>query len=155
MHAEIRRQDRKLRDIESLSILTKGEYGVLSMATTKNEGYGIPLNYVLCNNSIYFHCAIEGTKLNILKVNNKVSFCVVGKTEVLPSKFGTKYESAIIFGKAIELEGDEKREALLQLVQKYSSEYIQEGIQYIEKLFDKTTTFKIKIEKISGKSRKA
>lgn len=154
MQTPIRRQDRKLTDSESISILMNGEYGILSVATAENGGYGIPLNYVLRNNTIYFHCAVEGRKLNCLKANNKVSFCVVGKTEVLSSMFGTKYESAMVFGKADEIDGEEKREALLQLIKKYSSDYIQEGLQYIEKLFDKTKAFRIQIESISGKSRK-
>ncbi len=155
MQIPIRRQDRKLNDDESLSILNSGEYGILSIATDENEGYGVPLNYVLWDNSIYFHCALEGNKLNFIKVNNKVSFCIVGKTEVLPSKFGTKYESAIIFGKAVEVEDAEKKEALLQIIKKYSADYIQEGMLYIDKFFDKTKILKIEIEQMTGKSRKS
>ncbi len=49
---------------------------------------------------IYFHCAPEGHKLENLSGNNKVSFCVVGKTQVLPDKFATNYESVIVFGTA-------------------------------------------------------
>jgi len=154
MKLQIRRQDRKISDDENLSILNSGEYGVLSIATPENEGYGIPLNYVFWNNSIYFHCALEGSKLDFINVNNSVSFCVVGKTEVLPSKFGTKYESVIIKGKAAEIEGTEKREALLQIVKKYSPGFVQEGIQYIDKLFDKTKIVKIPVDYITGKSRK-
>ena len=154
MQIPIRRQDRKLTDAESLSILTKGEYGILSMCTIENGGYGVPLNYVLWNSAIYFHCAIEGTKMNFIKTNNQVSFCVVGRTEILPSKFGTEYESAMIFGKATEVEGEEKREVLTQFVKKYSPDFIQEGIQYINQRFDKTRIIKIPIEHVSGKSRK-
>jgi hypothetical protein len=155
MQMPIRRQDRKLDDAESLSILTSGEYGILSLVTTDNGGYGIPLNYVLWNNSIYFHCALEGSKLNFIKAGNKVSFCVVGKTELMPSKFGTKYESVIISGKAEEINDAEKKDALLQIVKKYSPDYIQEGIQYIEKFIDKTKIIKIPVEQMTGKSRKS
>jgi len=154
MKIPVRRQDREIDDTESFSILTEGEYGILSIAATENEGYGIPLNYVLWNNSIYFHCALEGSKLNFIKANNKVSFCVVGKSEILPSEFGTKYESVIISGKAVEVDSDEKKEALLQIVKKYSSDFIQEGVKYIDKFFDKTKIIKIPIEHMTGKSRK-
>jgi nitroimidazol reductase NimA-like FMN-containing flavoprotein (pyridoxamine 5'-phosphate oxidase superfamily) len=98
MDHTIRRQDRKLSEEESIEILQKGEYGVLSMCSAENEGYGIPLNYVFSQKTIYFHCAVEGSKLDFLKNKNKVSFCVVGNTEVQPSEFGTIYESAIAFG---------------------------------------------------------
>lgn len=84
----MRRQDRKISDSEAFKILQNGEYGILSMITSNNSGYGIPLSFAMKNNNvIYFHCAIEGSKLDYLKNNNNVSFCVVGNTEVLPSKF--------------------------------------------------------------------
>ena len=108
----MRRQDRKISDIDSIEILKKGEYGILSMVTLNNNGYGIPLNFALKGNEIYFHCANEGSKLEFLKNNNNVSFCVVGNTEILPSKFGTKYESTIVFGLISEVEGKKKYDAL-------------------------------------------
>ncbi len=70
-------------------------------------------------------------KIDNLESNKSVSFCVVGKTEVLPSKFGTKYESAIVSGEAFEVFNDEKQVALEGLVQKYSSEFIESGAKYI------------------------
>jgi len=154
MQHPIRRQDRKISESEAIEILKKGEFGVLSMCTSDNKGYGIPLNFTFENNKIYFHCAIEGSKLNYLKNNNKVSFCVVGKTEILPSKFGTIYESAIAFGTTSEVEGEEKQEALTRIIEKYSGNYIQEGKEYINKLFDKVKVIKLSIESITGKSRK-
>ena len=108
----MRRQDRQITQQESIDILQKGEYGILSMCTPANEGYGVPLNYVFYGNNIYFHCAKEGSKLDYLRNNPKVSFCVVGETKVLPSQFGTLYESVIVSGHTSEVEGTEKLEAL-------------------------------------------
>jgi len=150
----MRRQDRKITEQESIEILQKGEYGVLSICTPENEGYGIPLNYVLYQDSIYFHCAKEGSKLDYLRNNNRVSFCVVGATTVLPSKFGTLYESAIVSGNTMEVEGSEKQEALKQLIEKYSSEYIREGKEYIEKLYDKVCVITLTVKSVTGKARK-
>jgi nitroimidazol reductase NimA-like FMN-containing flavoprotein (pyridoxamine 5'-phosphate oxidase superfamily) len=59
--------------------------------------------------------------------NAKVSFCVVGKTKVLPYKFGTEYESAVVFGRASEVNGAERHDALLWLLEKYCSNFIDEG----------------------------
>ena len=148
----MRRQDRKNSESESLAILAQAEYGFLAMRTTENGGYGVPLNYVLWHNAIYFHCAGEGAKLEFLKANNTVSFCVVGKTEILPAEFGARYESAMVFGKAIEVEEAEKREALMRMVEKYSPGFVQEGRQYIDRYFDRVKVFKISIDYISGKS---
>ena len=79
----MRRKDRAVTEKEAIEILIKGEHGILSMCTPENEGYGIPLNYVLENHQIYFHSAAAGSKLDYLRTNNKVSFCVVGNTTVV------------------------------------------------------------------------
>ena len=150
----MRRADRQITKNEAIEILRKGEFGILSMCTSNNEGYGIPLNFAFVNNGIYFHCAVEGSKLDYLRNNNKVSFCVVGQTEVLPSRFGTIYESVIVFGHTTEIEGTEKYDALMHIVEKYSGDYIQEGKAYINKLYDKVRILKLSIESISGKANK-
>ncbi|MDP4240853.1 MAG: pyridoxamine 5'-phosphate oxidase family protein [Bacteroidota bacterium] len=137
-----------------MEILQKGQYGVLSMCTPMNEGYGVPLNYAFYQDNIYFHCAKEGSKLDYLRNNNQVSFCVVGQTTLLPSKFGTLYESAIVSGNALEVEGPEKLEALKQLIEKHSGDYIREGNDYIDKLFDKVCVIKIMVKSVGGKARK-
>ena len=114
----------------------------------------MPVNYVYTNGSIYFHCAVEGHKLDNIKNNDKVSFCVVGPTQILPDKFSTKYESVIVFGRAIEVSGDEKNRALLELINKYSPDYIEQGKEYIQKKNKDSKVIKIKTEHITGKGRR-
>jgi len=150
----MRRQDREITQPEAIELLQKGEYGVLSMCTPANEGYGVPLNYAWYLNNIYFHCAREGSKLENLKENNKVSFCVVGNTELLPSSFGTLYESIIAQGSTSEVEGTEKREALQQLIEKYSSDYVPEGNEYIDKMYNSVMVLKLTVKSITGKARR-
>ncbi|MEQ8197892.1 MAG: pyridoxamine 5'-phosphate oxidase family protein, partial [Clostridiaceae bacterium] len=90
---------------------------------------------------------------NIL-INNKVSFCVVGRTCNMPDKFSTKYESVIVFGRAAEVFDDEKNTALLELLNKYSPEYIEKGKEYIKNAGNLTKVIKISIEHMSGKARR-
>ena len=149
----MRRKDRELIQSAAIGILQKGEYGILSMCTPTDEGYGVPLNYVFYGNAVYFHCALEGSKLENLRYKNKVSFCVVGKTKVLPATFGTLYESVIVSGIASEVNGDEKQEALIQIIRKYSADYIPEGREYIDKLNAKVLVIKLSIESVTGKAR--
>jgi len=138
----MRREDRQITNNEAIEILNKGEYGVLSMCTTDNQGYGVPLNYTFTDNALYF------------KINNKVSFCVVGKTQVIPAKFGTLYESALVSGSILDVEGAEKQDALMLFIEKYSPEYITEGKAYIESFYSRVHIIKLSIESISGKARK-
>ena len=150
----MRRKDREISRDEAIGILEKGEYGVLSMCTPTNEGYGVPLNYVLFDNSLYFHCATAGSKLESLNENGKVSFCVVGATTLLPAEFGTLYESVIVAGSISRVEGKAKTEALKELVKKYSGEFIPQGNDYIDRLIDKVIVLKLPMESVTGKARK-
>jgi uncharacterized protein len=150
----MRRQERELSHSEALAILGKGEYGVLSMCMPANAGYGVPLNYAFNNTDIYFHSAKEGLKLEYLRNNPNVSFCVVGKTTVLPAFFGTLYESVIAEGTTSEVEGTEKLEALKMFIEKYSGEFIQEGNEYITKLLEKVTVIRLTVKSVTGKARK-
>ena len=150
----MRNSERLISTEEAMVILRKGEYGILSMCTPDNSAYGIPISYALVNKVLYFHCAAEGDKLDFLRSNNKVSFCVVCNTKVLPAKFATLYESAIAFGTTSEIDGEEKRDALMHIIEKYSSDHIQKGIELINKQIEKVNIIKLSIESVSGKARK-
>ncbi len=152
MFHQMRRKDRQLTMEETKEILKKCEYGILSMVGENGYGYGVPLNYAYVNNAIYFHGAKEGFKLDSLKMNNNASFCVVSQADVISKTFTTKYESAIVFGKAEEVTEEEKGMALLALIEKYSPEYLEEGKAYIGRAAGRTHVFKIVIEEMTGKS---
>ncbi|MGD9567864.1 MAG: pyridoxamine 5'-phosphate oxidase family protein [Sedimentibacter sp.] len=153
MFREMRRKDKQLTNEKCNEILKNSEIGVLSTICENGYPYGVPLNYVYFNNSIYFHCAKIGQKLDNIKFNDKVSFCVTCDVELLPDKFDTNYKSVIIFGKAEEINEHEKEEALLELIKKYSSKFMEQGINYIEKSKGATLVYKINIEHITGKAQ--
>jgi uncharacterized protein len=154
MQRPIRRADRALTDEQAIEILQQGEYGVLSTVSPDGQPYGVPVSFCYANNALYFHCAVEGRKLDNLAANPRVSFCVVGETEVLPDKFATRYESVIVFGSASELTGDEKHTGLTELLKKYSADFMEKGEKYINSDIEKTRVFKIEIEALSGKARR-
>jgi nitroimidazol reductase NimA-like FMN-containing flavoprotein (pyridoxamine 5'-phosphate oxidase superfamily) len=139
---------------QALNLLEKGQYGVLSTVGENGYAYGVPLNYVYREGSIYFHCALEGNKWDNLKFNNKVSFCVVGNTQPIPDKFSYRYESVIVFGRATEVYDKEKEDALVALIQKYAGEFMEKGMEYIQKDSIKTKVIKINVEYLTGKARK-
>ena len=154
MQHELRRKDRGMPESEARALLERGEYGVLSLCGTDNEPYGLPLSYCVLDNAIYFHCALEGRKLDNLAVNNRASFCVVGATEVLPEKFSTRYESVIVSGRISEALDAEKQHGLEGLTDKYCPEYREKGLQYIASDAARTRVFKISIDTICGKARR-
>ncbi len=152
MEHKIRRADRAISENEAKAILQKGEYGILSTASADGQPYGLPLNYCYVNDAIYFHCAAEGHKIENIKANKKVSFTVVGKTQVLPDKFTSKYDSAIVFGKATEMLGAEKQKALIEVLKKYSPGHMESGMKMIESYENKVSVYKISIDALTGKA---
>lgn len=154
MSRELRRSDRKVSDTEAEELLQQGEYGVLSTSDAEGQPYGVPLSYALLDNAIYFHCALEGHKLDNLAANSRASFCVVGVTEVLPEKFSTRYISVIVFGRVIEALDQDKQRGLEALVDKYSPDHREKGLQYIAADAAKTRVFKLQIDSICGKARR-
>lgn len=152
---DIRRQDRLLDEQRALELLKTSEYGFLSLADKMAKPYGIPVNFVFDGkSSIYIYCAPAGKKLDIIRENNKVSFCIVGKVCIQPSKFTTEYESIVLEGEAhIQLSEQERREALIMLVEKLSPQYRDIGLKYIEKSFHRTEIIRLDFIEYSGKSK--
>ena len=136
MNEKMRRKDRETTEERAYEILKNGEYGILSTIGEDGYPYGVPVNFAVEGNKIYFHCAPEGYKLECLRENPKVSFTVVGATQIVPGKFTTGYESTIAFGEIhLDLPEEERRYALRLLVNKYSSAFKEIGEKYIEKSF--------------------
>lgn len=153
MFREMRNKKRQLDDAYIGKILGDGEYGFLATVGENGYPYSVPLSYVYLNNSIYFHSATEGQKLDNIKFNDKVSFSVVGKTKVLPGNFATIYESVIIFGKASFISGEEKKQALIGIMNKYSAGFENKGLKYIDRAIDMTNIVRIEIEHATAKGR--
>lgn len=154
MRNELRRKERGLAESEARELLERGEYGILSTSDIDGQPYGIPLSYCMIDNAIYFHSAVEGHKLENIAANDRVSFCVVGNTEVLPDKFATRYESVVVTGRAVEVFEEEKQRGLEGLLPKYSAGFQTEGRNYINSDRDRTKVFRIDILGICGKARR-
>ena len=150
----MRRKDRAISEAEAKELLNTAEYGILSTVSGDGQPYGVPLNFCIIEDCLYFHHAVEGHLVENITGNPLVSFCAVGDTELMPEKFGTLYESVILFGNIEEVFDAQKQSGLEGLVAKYAPDFREEGRDYIEKLWDRTRVFRIKITDISGKARR-
>jgi hypothetical protein len=43
---------------------------------------------------------------------------------------------------------------LIAILEKYSGDYMEAGVKYMEKMWDKTRVYKIEIEHMTGKAKK-
>lgn len=137
---------------EAKQILSQGEIGVLATVDQEGQPYGVPLNYVYTEGAIYFHGALEGHKLDNIRENDRVSFTVIGKAVVIPNQFTTHYESVILFGKATVVADEaEKVQAMSQVVKKYSPEFLERGIQMVERGLSQFHIVRLDISHMTGK----
>src|SRR5512140_495833 len=117
MFREMRRKDQLLSQEETIAILQKGSSGVLGVSGDDDYPYTVPISYVYRDGKLFFHGAPSGHKIDGIRRNNKVSFCVINQDEVIQKSFTTHFRSAIVFGRARILTDDnERRKAMEYLV---------------------------------------
>ena len=154
MFNRMRRQDRLLSQDETERILQEGTYGILSLNGLNGYPHAVPMSYVLVSGVLWMHAATAGTKLDALRADPHASFSVVGATEVLPSEFTTRYESAIVHGKITEVTGEAARTGLLLLAEKYAPGLVAESHAYVERYLPMTTVLRFDVEHLSGKANR-
>lgn len=153
MFREMRRKNQELSSEETIAILDKATSGVLGVTGDSGYPYTVPLSYVYQDGKLFFHCAKTGHKIDGIRRNDRVSFCVIEKDEVVQNTFSTNYRSVIVFGRARFLTEDgERRRALECLLEKYSPDFLEEGQREIERDWDHVCLVEIQIERMTGKT---
>ncbi|MBU3161640.1 pyridoxamine 5'-phosphate oxidase family protein [Clostridium frigoris] len=153
MFREMRRKNQLLSKEETIGILQACTSGVLGVIGDDDYPYTIPVSYAYKDGKLFFHGAKEGHKIDSIKRNDKVTFCVIEKDEVIQKTFTTHFRSVSVFGRAkILTEDDERKYAIDSLVEKYSPDYIKEGQREIESGWNRVCLLEIKIEHITGKA---
>lgn len=154
MFREMRRKGQQLSTEDCEAILNRGTSGVLAVSGDGDYPYAVPLSYCYDGEKIYFHCAKTGHKLDTIKRNNKVSFCVIDADDVVPEKFTTYYKSVVVFGRAhIITDSGEKRRAITALSEKYSPGE-KNTQQEIEQSWERFCMLELDIEHMTGKAAK-
>jgi len=149
----MRRKDREKDKAFALEILRECEYATLATINADGTPYCIPISPVLIENTVYFHCAPEGQKLENISKNNAVCISCAGHTKRIPEDFTTEYESTVATGIChIVSDEEEKIMALNKLCEKYAKSNMENFDVSIKKSLHKTCVCKIEITNITGKS---
>lgn len=153
MFREMRRSKQELPREETEAVLRRGTSGVLALAGDEGYPYAVPISYVYDDGKIYFHCALEGHKLDAIKRNEKASFCVIGQDEVVPEAYTSYFRSVIAFGRIhVMADGQEKRAALEKLAEKYAPEDTPAGRRgAIDREWSILCMLEMEIDHITGK----
>lgn len=150
----MRRKDREKDADFALEIIETCEYATLATVNPDGTPYCIPVSPVLMEGFIYFHCAMEGKKLDNIKNNPKVCVSAVRHTKLVPEKFTTEFESAVASGECrLIWYDDEKIRVLRAICEKYASSNLKNFENAIESSLKRTVIGKISIEQITGKAK--
>ena len=153
MFREMRRAKCALNNETAEKILREGVFGVLALSGDNGYNYAVPLNYAVENNKIFFHSALTGHKIDAVKNNDKVSFCVVGRHDVVAEEFTSYFTSVIVFGKIKIVEDTaEKIHALELLADKYSHNVNKNLREKEISRFNAVKILILEIEHLSGKA---
>jgi nitroimidazol reductase NimA-like FMN-containing flavoprotein (pyridoxamine 5'-phosphate oxidase superfamily) len=152
----MRQKARQLSSDEALAILNNAEYGVLATADAEGQPYGVPLSFIVKNGHIYFHCALEGHKVDNLNLNPRASFTVVGRTKpVFDKNFTTYYESVIVFGNVEKVEDDELKYSILyELSARYLPEHMEGAEPMIRNSMPITAVYALSMDVITAKAKR-
>jgi len=149
MFKPMRRLDKQMSMVDTLSLLKRGQEGVLGTISENGYPYTVVVNYAYYNDKVYFHCAKNGHKLDNIIRNEKVSFSVYDNVKVLGNELNTLYQSVTLFGRAKII--DASTEILMELIKKYSELSIEKAQGMINKEINITAIVEIEIDHITGK----
>ena len=153
MFRELVRKNKQLSNESCIELLKTETRGVLSVLGDDDYPYGMPMNfwYNEEDGNIYFHCGKYGHRLDALKNDPRVSFCVTEQGVKEEGEWAYSVRSVIVFGK-IEIISDRKIIADISraLSRKFTSDegYIEKEI---EQFAPATLILKLKAEHICGK----
>ena len=101
MFRKMRRFKQQVSDEICRKILREEWRGVLAVHGEDGYPYALPIDFYYNEekNKIYFHCAKEGHKLDAIRADNRVSFCVYDKGFRKEGDWALNITSVIIFGK--------------------------------------------------------
>lgn len=134
------------------NVIDECRYMTLCVADGDAPPYCVPLSPVRWDNHIYFHCAIEGRKLELMRARPRVSMSFVGNTEVPPREFTLYYESVLAEGTASEvMDREEKVEALRRLCEKYCPDDMPYFDKALGAWFARTGIWKVSLDSVSAK----
>ena len=152
------KRERQVTDPQQIRrILDSGKVLHLGLAVD-NEPYVVPMNYGFCLEdgklTLYLHSAVRGKKLDMIRANSKVFFCIdcdrMPFDGNLPCQYGMVYSSVMGRGKATLVEdAQEKMQAMTVLMKTQTGK----DFAFNERLVSIVTVIRIDVEEYTAKHR--
>ena len=148
----MRRNDREIVDLALIEDIIRNSLVCRLGMSRNDQPYVVPLCFAYRDNTLYFHSAREGLKLEILQQNSKVCVEFDIDQEVIqgdkPCKWSMQYRSVIGFGRASLVEdSEEKKKGLDAIMNHYSNKLFA----YVDSAIESICIIKVEIESMTGK----
>ena len=148
----MRRSEKEITDKLAIEKIINASLVCRLALSDGNQPYIVPLCFGYQDKTLYFHSALEGKKIDILKKNNRTCFEFDVNSEIIKAekacKWGMKYQSVIGFGKAVLVENIAEKKKALNIIMNH---YSDRDFQFTDKAIKKIAVIKIEIEGMTGK----
>jgi nitroimidazol reductase NimA-like FMN-containing flavoprotein (pyridoxamine 5'-phosphate oxidase superfamily) len=148
----MRRKDKEIKDKDQIEHIVQ-DAQICHLALADNgQPYVVPLNFGYRDNTVYFHSARQGRKIDMLKANPRVCLEFSHPREIVRGEtnceWGQRFESVIAFGEARFIEDEAgKIEALDVILEHYGGQ----GGDYPDKQLKVTAVVEVKLTEMTGK----
>ena len=156
----MRKASREMDATFALEVLDKAPYVTVSFTRPDGTPYGVPLSLARTDDkTFYFHCALDGEKLDCIAANPSVALSAVTRcTPTVGPKDGSftlQYKSAMAVGKAeIVTDRDDKIEALRAICLRFLPKHMDAFNDAITRSLGRTAVVKITLtEPPTGKRK--
>lgn len=154
----LRRKDRERDRAFAYGVIDRCTHGVAAFAAGDGAPYCVPLSMVRIGDELYFHCAPEGRKTNLLRARPRV--CVSFVAEDAPfydaarNSYSTYYQSAVVSGPAFEVTEPARKTAVLRaLCEKLTPENLDGFDRAAARSLGATAVWGVRMEEASGKEK--
>lgn len=152
----IRRSDKELNDPREIERVLASVRIMTVACCLENQPYLFTVDFAWDSQAreLWFHCATEGRKMDILRKNPRVCATVVEDRGYIPGECDHAYRSLIMEGKAQTVtDFSEKRRGLELLVRKHESEpeSVLARLVKDDETVRKVGMVRISVETITGK----
>ena len=151
-HGALRRKDRGITDRAEMDAILQGAKVLHLALADGNVPFVVPVFYAYDGQSLFFHSAKAGGKIEILKRNNQVCFCISVDHGVIesdqPCDFEARHRTVIGTGTATFVDDEaEKIKALDAIVARFTDK----RFEYPKGNLKATAVLRITVESLKGK----
>ena len=110
----MRRTEREITDVDFMHQVLNDAQEIYIAMNAEGAPYVLPVNHVFHDGCIFFHCALEGRKLDLLKADSRIAFSTA--VDIAVDKTTTRYRSVCGTGIAELVDDPERKNEILKVI---------------------------------------